>query len=153
MSIRLLSGDSLLSCVCLVFFLFKQKTAYEMRISDWSSDVCSSDLTIALARLKHSSPILNPTSAFSFRLYATAVPDIFAIYRVRTRGRQFCETQFREDCICPTLSRADRGCGDYMPNFPPAEQICWRYTVHESPMCLLPQDYCLAMQLFVEADR
>src|SRR3546814_5272357 len=30
--------------VCVVFFFFKQKTAYEMRISDWSSDVCSSDL-------------------------------------------------------------------------------------------------------------
>src|SRR3546814_7114154 len=30
-------------CFC-VFFFFKQKTAYEMRISDWSSDVCSSDL-------------------------------------------------------------------------------------------------------------
>src|SRR3546814_7241874 len=30
--------------VCLNFFLVKQKTAYEMRISDWSSDVCSSDL-------------------------------------------------------------------------------------------------------------
>src|SRR3546814_15782036 len=29
---------------CYVFFFFKQKTAYEMRISDWSSDVCSSDL-------------------------------------------------------------------------------------------------------------
>src|SRR3546814_2048795 len=29
--------------VCILFF-FKQKTAYEMRISDWSSDVCSSDL-------------------------------------------------------------------------------------------------------------
>src|SRR3546814_13413058 len=28
-----------------LFFVFKQKTAYEMRISDWSSDVCSSDLT------------------------------------------------------------------------------------------------------------
>src|SRR3546814_8089665 len=28
-------------------FFFKQKTAYEMRISDWSSDVCSSDLAIA----------------------------------------------------------------------------------------------------------
>src|SRR3546814_5287274 len=28
-----------------MFFVFKQKTAYEMRISDWSSDVCSSDLT------------------------------------------------------------------------------------------------------------
>src|SRR3546814_8503154 len=38
-------------CACLFidlcvssFFFFKQKTAYEMRISDWSSDVCSSDL-------------------------------------------------------------------------------------------------------------
>src|SRR3546814_3043611 len=31
------------SCFCF-FFFFKQKTAYEMRISDWSSDVCSSDL-------------------------------------------------------------------------------------------------------------
>src|SRR3546814_6995793 len=30
--------------ICVVFFFFKQKTAYEMRISDWSSDVCSSDL-------------------------------------------------------------------------------------------------------------
>src|SRR3546814_3197970 len=29
---------------CFIFFFFKQKTAYEMRISDWSSDVCSSDL-------------------------------------------------------------------------------------------------------------
>src|SRR3546814_8326568 len=34
---------------CLFFFCFKQKTAYEMRISDWSSDVCSSDLTASYA--------------------------------------------------------------------------------------------------------
>src|SRR3546814_7076759 len=32
------------------FFLFKQKTAYEVRISDWSSDVCSSDLVVAHTR-------------------------------------------------------------------------------------------------------
>src|SRR3546814_7957219 len=31
------------------FFFFKQKTAYEMRISDWSSDVCSSDLAVGAA--------------------------------------------------------------------------------------------------------
>src|SRR3546814_1622817 len=31
-----------------LFFFFKQKTAYEMRISDWSSDVCSSDLQAAV---------------------------------------------------------------------------------------------------------
>src|SRR3546814_5204395 len=30
------------------FFFFKQKTAYEVRISDWSSDVCSSDLELAI---------------------------------------------------------------------------------------------------------
>src|SRR3546814_3538850 len=34
------------SWMIFVFFFFKQKTAYEMRISDWSSDVCSSDLGI-----------------------------------------------------------------------------------------------------------
>src|SRR3546814_13285492 len=32
---------------CIFLFFFKQKTAYEMRISDWSSDVCSSDLHLA----------------------------------------------------------------------------------------------------------
>src|SRR3546814_18940093 len=32
--------------VVVVVFFFKQKTAYEMRISDWSSDVCSSDLAV-----------------------------------------------------------------------------------------------------------
>src|SRR3546814_8485319 len=31
-------------CIVCSFFFFKQKTAYEMRMSDWSSDVCSSDL-------------------------------------------------------------------------------------------------------------
>src|SRR3546814_4699594 len=35
-------------CFC---FFYKQKTAYEMRISDWSSDVCSSDLMAALCAL------------------------------------------------------------------------------------------------------
>src|SRR3546814_13231810 len=36
----------MIACVfcCVLVFFFKQKTAYEMRISDWSSDVCSSDL-------------------------------------------------------------------------------------------------------------
>src|SRR3546814_6747896 len=38
-----------------MFFFFKQKTAYEMRISDWSSDVCSSDLLdrVALLPIRH----------------------------------------------------------------------------------------------------
>src|SRR3546814_5489119 len=36
--------DTCRVCYCVIFFFFKQKTAYEMRISDWSPDVCSSDL-------------------------------------------------------------------------------------------------------------
>src|SRR3546814_1917873 len=40
---------------CFDFFFFKQKTAYEMRISDWSSDVCSSDLaTVSKVQLSAS---------------------------------------------------------------------------------------------------
>src|SRR3546814_12233357 len=40
----------------IVFFFFKQKTAYEIRISDWSSDVCSSDL-VADAHGGHAPPV------------------------------------------------------------------------------------------------
>src|SRR3546814_11291682 len=44
-SLYMLTSDILCLIVMKVFFFFKQKTAYEMRISDWSSDVCSSDLS------------------------------------------------------------------------------------------------------------
>src|SRR3546814_9731752 len=45
------------------FVFFKQKTAYEMRISDWSSDVCSSDLVLMIAG-DHSTPAI--TAAHSW---------------------------------------------------------------------------------------
>src|SRR3546814_2669895 len=42
-----------------ICFFFKQKTAYEMRISDWSSDVCSSDLIdIGHARIVANAPVI-----------------------------------------------------------------------------------------------
>src|SRR3546814_9206133 len=40
-------------CVGFCVFFFKQKTAYEMRISDWSSDVCSSDLLVDGEAVEH----------------------------------------------------------------------------------------------------
>src|SRR3546814_5168721 len=54
-------------CCCIdsiryFFFFFKQKTAYEMRISDWSSDVCSSDLLFAHFNIKLWIPHINPTN-------------------------------------------------------------------------------------------
>src|SRR3546814_9564254 len=60
--------------VC-IMFLFKQKTAYELRISDWSSDVCSSDLPAAvvdLARGKRVS-IFAPASPAMHRRWFNAL--------------------------------------------------------------------------------
>src|SRR3546814_2464694 len=48
-----------------VFFFFKQKTAYEMRISDWSSDVCSSDLEGVPEK-----PFIQPEGIVSIRIDA-----------------------------------------------------------------------------------
>src|SRR3546814_7169885 len=47
--------SSFIAVLCVCVFFFKQKTAYEMRISDWSSDVCSSDLPCGApaARARH----------------------------------------------------------------------------------------------------
>src|SRR3546814_5351075 len=56
-----------------VFFFFKQKTAYEMRISDWSSDVCSSVLAISEApRI----PIETPKLTGSINLKGARIDDI-----------------------------------------------------------------------------
>src|SRR3546814_9500236 len=53
--------------MCLIFFFnffffFKQKTAYEMRISDWSSDVCSSDLPAEVGKLFCTHPVIRKIS-------------------------------------------------------------------------------------------
>src|SRR3546814_3036192 len=53
-------------CVC---FFFKQKTAYEMRISDWSSDVCSSDLPIARQIGHRAGPLLTLTRRHGCHLH------------------------------------------------------------------------------------
>src|SRR3546814_8491382 len=59
-------------CFLHFFFFFKQKTAYEMRISDWSSDVCSSDL-----------PTLRPLKTRPFR----SVSPSAATWSVRSACR------------------------------------------------------------------
>src|SRR3546814_8945161 len=50
----------------LFIFFFKQKTAYEMRISDWSSDVCSSDLFVAILALEPATTHWVGEMAFAF---------------------------------------------------------------------------------------
>src|SRR3546814_9866884 len=62
-------------CVCCVFFCFKQKTAYEMRISDWSSDVCSSDLDETIVR----SPMFETLAVMAEGLADAEQPSIAVI--------------------------------------------------------------------------
>src|SRR3546814_6164691 len=64
------------------FFFFKQKTAYEMRISDWSSDVCSSDLVGALKSL-HPATVHFPIAL----LLMAALTELFVMVR-RTPKRE-----------------------------------------------------------------
>src|SRR3546814_10295015 len=61
------------------FFCFKQKTAYEMRISDWSSDVCSSDLNLITAADRLENGIRSFAMKKAFWMAAAAVLAIPAI--------------------------------------------------------------------------
>src|SRR3546814_3417771 len=69
------------------FFFFKQKTAYEMRISDWSSDVCSSDLLLHFKRAER-----DPRSAEAERAVHARKTAAVAQRRLRERraGLPFC---------------------------------------------------------------
>src|SRR3546814_18674052 len=50
-----------------MFFFFKQKTAYELRISDWSSDVCSSDLRLSVPTRRGPSALRPPPASLLAR--------------------------------------------------------------------------------------
>src|SRR3546814_6854317 len=75
----------------LIFFLFKQKTAYEMRISDWSSDVCSSDLAPPLPGRQNGErrKAEQAVRALSFDCHGAEgeVADDAAIRRLRHQGK------------------------------------------------------------------
>src|SRR3546814_1322184 len=86
-----------LACVLFLvrflFFFFKQKTAYEMRISDWGSDVCSSDLTVSV-----------PNAS------AAAKPDAEQMAYKLKQGRLLCglrseERRVGKECVSTCRSR------------------------------------------------
>src|SRR3546814_2710630 len=94
------------------FFFFKQKTAYEMRISDWSSDVCSSDLLLL---------IVTPTGGCCWlrcritRLQRQIVPDVrfqgvawpggLPRHRRIARLRRSEERRVGKECVSTCRSR------------------------------------------------
>src|SRR3546814_98362 len=102
-----LGSRSIISVIFRVFiFFFKQKTAYEMRISDWSSDVCSSDLPPAMRNSA-------PTFAFSSvsRYFSTMSRTSIVRACVAPAGRRnWIETRSEErrvgkECVSTGRSR------------------------------------------------
>src|SRR3546814_9370996 len=84
------------------FCFFKQNTAYEMRISDWSSDVCSSDLIESL-------PFLEAIRQFGLEagrgqavyIHCTLVPFIAASGELKTKPTQHSVKELRSIGIQP----------------------------------------------------
>src|SRR3546814_5428394 len=89
------------SVCCGFFFFFKQKTAYDMRISDWSSDVCSSDLSPENSRelewfLQRYPMVFQPESIID-RLTAQAIEHRDTETRLADQlGRASCRER-----VCP----------------------------------------------------
>src|SRR3546814_3634966 len=73
------------------FFFFKQKTAYEMRISDWSSDVCSSDLHADLLQLVDDFDRISPVDVGEGVISARPALGIEGVEQERLQiGRASC---------------------------------------------------------------
>src|SRR3546814_14216146 len=85
------------------FFVFKQKTAYEMRISDWSSDVCSSDLFLELARQRLRRILVERLAAID--------DDLVGARSSRDVGFLFARHP-RDDARAERLAQLDRGDAD-----------------------------------------
>src|SRR3546814_6068130 len=112
-------------CICLdlfifrfFFFFFKQKTAYEMRISDWSSDVCSSDLTVEQTQ-NTLTVLLGSIAAISLLVGGIGVMNIMLVTvteRTREIGIRMAtgartvhirseERRVGKECVSPCRSR------------------------------------------------
>src|SRR3546814_7590846 len=105
--------DCICDCRFLFVFFFKQKTAYEMRISDWSSDVCSSDLLREqILQLSQASARVAPDDLArldtaigrAFAEAAEQVIEVAAIDRERIVARSE-ERRVGKECVSTCRSR------------------------------------------------
>src|SRR3546814_8525618 len=94
------------------FFFFKQKTAYEMRISDWSSDVCSSDLRLrVLAHPRPQATVPRRQEAGADRAQPRPLPALCAGARAgRRHGRGLCPTERHCRACARSCTRRDLRC-------------------------------------------
>src|SRR3546814_4430852 len=95
------------------FFFFKQKTAYEMRISDWSSDVCSSDLEPETARdrargaprLALPEPVAVPSLTLDWRPGSCPSQSACRVQSCRSRLNRSEESRVGKECVSTCRSR------------------------------------------------
>src|SRR3546814_4371996 len=98
--------------VFLLFFFFKQKTAYEMRISDWSSDVCSSDLLIQLSRRALAEAGSSPSDAYHqqerylpHKCLKPAMENLLLFSQCSVERRRSEERRVGKECVSTCRSR------------------------------------------------
>src|SRR3546814_2817518 len=107
------------------FFFFKQKTAYEMRISDWSSDVCSSDLSFRRSALEIK------TRNATMRAQYQAATSFF-----RNEGNWYKKIKSIQ---APTLVAN----GDRDPTFPAIDSVV---LAHAIPKCRRSEEHTSELQ-------
>src|SRR3546814_6033434 len=88
----------------LYFFFFKQKTAYEMRISDWSSDVCSSDLIERAGGRASTAKVEAHGSYAQFAQRALDDGDHFVVHAAAVQRRSE-ERRVGKECVSTGRSR------------------------------------------------
>src|SRR3546814_8791645 len=95
----------------MVFFFFKQKTAYEMRISDWSSDVCSSDLrdSVSAGTLRPGDPkaaaVAQSWIALARNLALRFTADLGVVVKHVLPRRRSEERRVGKECVSTCRSR------------------------------------------------
>src|SRR3546814_5138394 len=105
--------DYLVYYLIVYFFFFKQKTAYEMRISDWSSDVCSSDLVPTVRSCAAAILVLIALAlgrdALSLRMVAVAGFFVLLLWPESLMGPSFQmrseERRVGKECVSTCRSR------------------------------------------------
>src|SRR3546814_7917003 len=111
--------NSFIVVVIVLFVFFKQKTAYEMRISDWSSDVCSSDLVAFLQLSIREYPDTDPPIVSVETVYRGAAANV-----IESRITQVIEDRISGiEGVQTITSRSEDGESDISIEFRPGRSI------------------------------
>src|SRR3546814_5042421 len=123
-------------CIIYCFFFFKQKTAYEVRISDWSSDVCSSDLHVGASggtvSWRGNVPACTLVPAGGSAGVRHMIKELRAWARVHTERDRYSPVGIAFHWIMALLILFQLGWGWYMSRLPVGGDKLHAYEVHSA---------------------